>query len=354
MKIDIQNTNLEGFGISIQDNLILVRAGTRSIWTPENLIFRSSIWTKDGELVSASYKKFFNWYEQPDIEPKPSALKECHCIEKIDGSALIVSKYKNNLIVRTRGTFDASKLDTGHEIKDLISRYPRAFDPPQTLSYIFEWTSPENRIIIDYGPKPDIYLTNIIRHQDYSYFTQKELDETADSLKVKRPVVFEFIDMVSMIESVMALEDVEGICVYYHGDQYIRKVKSLKYLTLHQMKAGFNNKSLIEYFVENSMPGYQEFIEQLTAEIDYEVVSTMLSDISNVVDASKEVRKILDHCKKFSDSVRSLTRKEAAEKIISSYGKTNRTAIVFRYLDQKEPEKKMLKVLLTQIVLKGK
>jgi hypothetical protein len=354
MKINLQNMNLENFRVSEQDDLILVCAGTQSIWTPENLIFRSSIWSKDGELISPSFKKFFNWDEQPDIESKPSSLKECHCIEKIDGSTLIVSKYKDKIIHRTRGTFDASKLDTGHEIKYLAERYSKAFNPPESLSYIFEWVSPENRIIIDYGSKPDIYLTNIIRHRDYSYFTQKELDGTSETLNVKRPKVFDFSDIKNMIETIMALEDVEGICVYYHGDQYIRKVKSLKYLTLHQMKAGFNNKSIIKYFVENSMPRYQEFIEQLTAEIDYEVVSTMLSDISNVVDASKEVRKILDHCKNFADSVKSLTRKEAALKILSSYGKTNRTAIVFNYLDNKEPDERMLITLLTQIVLKGK
>jgi hypothetical protein len=361
MKIDLKNMNrdswgrtaLENFRVTEDGELLLFCSKIGTIWTEENLIFRSSVWNKGGELVSPSFKKFFNWDEQPDIESKPTSLKECHCIEKVDGSTLIVSKYKNKIIKRTRGTLDATIHENGFEIDQFEKRYPKAFDPPEYLSYIYEWVSPTNRIILDYAD-PDIYLTNVIQHEDYSYFKQNKVDEVAKEIGVKRPKVFNFSDIQTMITTITELEGVEGICVYYHGDQYIRKIKSVKYLTLHKMKSYFSEKDIITYYVKNALPNYKEFIDIMTAELDYEIVSMMLPDISKVVDASKEVKEILNHCKKFADSVRSITRKEAAAKVFSSYGKTNRTAVVFNYLDNKEPDEKMLKTLLTQIVLKGK
>jgi len=353
MKINIKSIDPENFKVVEKEDLVLVCAkhmGT--IWNSENLIFRSSVWTKDGELVSPSFKKFFNWDEQPDIESKPTSLKECHCIEKIDGSALIVSKHKKQIIKRTRGSLDVSFLENGYEVDQFEKRYPKAFNPPEHLSYIYEWVSPKNRIIIDYTD-PDVYLTNVIQHEDYSYFKQNKLDEIAKELGVKRPKIFNFSDIQNMITTISELEGAEGICVYYHGDQYIRKIKSLKYLTLHRMKSYFSTKDVIDYYAKHSMPSYKEFVEILTTELDYEIVSMMIPDISKVVDASREVKEILNHCKKFADSIRGLIRKDAAAKVFSAYGKTNKTAIVFNYLDNKTPDEKMLKILLNQILLKG-
>ena len=97
-------------------------------WNKDNLIFRSSIWNEQGEPVSLSFKKFFNWEEQKELVPFPSSTKNCSLIEKKDGSLLIISKYKNQIIHRTRGTFDASNLENGHEIEFLKQKYPKVFN----------------------------------------------------------------------------------------------------------------------------------------------------------------------------------------------------------------------------------
>ena len=84
-------------------------------WSRDTLHFRSSVWNEKGELVSASFPKFFNNGESPDLYPNPESFSDWVTPEKIDGSTLIVSKYKGQLIVRTRGTLDATRLDkNGH------------------------------------------------------------------------------------------------------------------------------------------------------------------------------------------------------------------------------------------------
>ncbi len=85
-------------------------------WSKDNMIFRSSMWNSEGSLISAGFKKFFNYGEQPDLVPHPESTRGAEAIMKVDGSLLTVSKYRGELIIRTRGTVSAYMHDNGPEI----------------------------------------------------------------------------------------------------------------------------------------------------------------------------------------------------------------------------------------------
>jgi hypothetical protein len=86
-------------------------------WDSSNLIFRSSVWDSEGNLVSAGFKKFFNLFEKPELSPGVEELSDAEIIEKIDGSCLIISRYKDRLIIRTRGTFTTDNLPNADDIR---------------------------------------------------------------------------------------------------------------------------------------------------------------------------------------------------------------------------------------------
>jgi hypothetical protein len=134
-------------------------------WTQLNKHLRSSLWSNDGDLVSAGFPKFTNWGENPDNFPLPTSLKNTVVVEKLDGSLLIVTKYKGQFILRTRGTSDASRLDNGAELELFRATYlPKliafvdathgADIETWNVSYLFEWTSPLQKIILNYGDTP--------------------------------------------------------------------------------------------------------------------------------------------------------------------------------------------------------
>ena len=131
-------------------------------WTRDNLIFRSSIWNSNGELISAGFKKFFNYHEQPDLEYQPTDLKGCTSVEKLDGSLLIVSKYKGEMIYRTRGTNTVVNMENSYEIPLLVEKYKKFFksniwySDTTEWSYLFEWITPTNKIVINYGDEGDV------------------------------------------------------------------------------------------------------------------------------------------------------------------------------------------------------
>jgi hypothetical protein len=353
MNIDISQIDAENIDVHEKqigsETVFLVHGRVSTNWTQDNLIFRSSVWDKNGNLISASFKKFFNWDERPDLNPKPYSISGCQLIEKIDGSTLIVSKFKDNLITRTRDTVDASFCDNSNEIEFFKMKYPKAFDVCQECSFIFEWVSPKHPIIINYN-QPDIYLTAVIDHSDYSMWSQDKLDDLALLLGVKRPRVFKFSTINEMIDAIREFKGIEGICVYYNHGQDIRKIKSAEYLILHHFKSDLSLGSVLDMYLRYGMPKYNVFIESIAKEFDWECAQYVKGLASKVCDASIEVNNIIDSMKKFADSVRGIVRKEAAAQIISSFGKTSRSSFVFGFLDNKQLDNDALKKLYFQVL----
>lgn len=330
------------------------------LWNKRNTHLRSSLWSNDGELVSASYRKFFNWDEQPDLDPIPSDLSGASLMEKLDGSTLIVSRRKGFTIWRTRGTSNAREQDNGHEIDLLMQKYPQFMEylersHTSSVSYIFEWLSPTNRIVIDYGPEVDMVLTNIVCHEDYSYYTQRELDQVAVVAGLRRPNRYSYNSVEEMKKAVEAFAGKEGLCVYFDHDQRIRKVKSASYLYLHRAKSEISSfeKVLDVYLGESEKAGhylgYMDFFNFLVDTFDYEIATIAQPHVSVIADAIKDVEKLLSAMKVFVEPLKVKTRKEAALTIIQAYGNTNRSGMAFKLLDGKMLDKDDTKKLVYQV-----
>lgn len=361
-KIDLQEVAAEGnFLVSQHDfhgELVFLIQPNHigSKFDKSNLIFRSSVWSLDGLPVSLSFKKFFNYGEKPDLTYTPFSMKAnggCNALGKEDGSTLIVSKYKKHLITRTRGTMDATQMLNGFEIEDLKAKYPNAFDNTylnsEQYSLLFEWVTPNNCIVVNY-PEPDIILIGMINHNDYSMETQKNLDLIAFELGVKRPPYYHYDSVKELLDDVAMWKGKEGICLYCNHDQDIRKIKGEWYLKLHRLKSELGSfERVVDFYFESGELGYKDFYNLILETIDYEVAEKLKGQISQIVDAMKEVGKILEGMDEFSKPLKLIPRKDAALKIIESYGVTGRSAMLFKILDNKEINQDDKKKLLYQV-----
>ena len=383
MKIDLNSIDKEQFDVKegeiagetcylIQPNHIGAK------WTRDNLHFRSSIWNEKGELISAGLAKFKNWAEDIELFPLPTVLdKTLNLIEKIDGSSLIVSRYKGQLIHRTRGTYCAKKLENGHEIEYLKSKYPLAFEfggwnyggeMTAPFSLIYEWTSPLNKIVLDYGPEPELYLIGIVDHMNYSLTSQDHLNQIAAKMGVKRPKTYYFNTIPEMIKAVDAFDGVEGICVYYNNDQNILKLKAAKYLAQHRFKENANLNSVIDLYTEFKQPPQAEFLALIEARFDFECLQLVLPLCKQVCAAAEIVKKDVDKLRDFvqylpkSPSAESNlipeqfsfidqkhTRKLQAARIMADFAgpeKALARSICFGLLDNREPDAEQIKKLI--------
>ena len=361
MKIDIDTVDRESFMVhehSLNGEVVYLvqpkHIGAK--WHKDNLHFRSSVWNYNGELISASFPKFFNWSEQPDLSPVPTSLKHCTVVEKLDGSTLLVSKYNGQYILRTRGTVDASTMDNGFELELFKSTIlSKLQDNNDTWGYsiIWEWLSPINKIVLSYGDEPMWKLIGFINHINYSLAQQDMLDAMAKKYDLLRPEIYTFTDITDMLQIVDKWQDREGVCLYSKNDQTIHKIKASKYLLLHHLKSELSSlEKIMDVWLEQGMPDYNTFYNYIVTTFDFELAEQIKGMISRIVDGKKEVNKIVDGMNNFvNNRLRSLpTRKEQAQLVISSYGETNRAVFVFKLLDGKSFGKEEYKKLLFQVL----
>lgn len=349
-----------GFGVKTRtiggNNINLIYPTKIGVhWSPDLLQFRSSMWTDAWEPVSLGFKKFFNLGEAPDICPDPCSLDACHIVEKLDGTCLIVSRYKGELIVRTRGTTDFQQQENAGELSLLQARYPEAFDNEllnsEQVTMLFEFTTPSNIIVLDYGPTPDIRLIGCVNHVDYSYMTQPKLDQLAELLKLQRPKTASYPCLNDVVAHMDEVLGIEGYCLYFNNDQQIKKVKSKDYLVKHRFKSSYSIERVIDLFIMAGTPSYVDFMAQLEDGFDFECMMTAASDASKVCEAWDKVKRTTDRMHEFvrsMDGKNKNSRKQAALDITEAYGKTGSTGLAFKLLDGQELTSEDYKKLLLQ------
>ena len=332
------------------DECVLVTPKDMGVeWTEENKYFRSSIWRKsDMHPVSLGFRKFMNYGEKPDFEPIRS--QKVTSVRKIDGSCLIVSKYKEQLIIRTRGTVDATKLENGNEIAHLILKYPLAFDNHyinrKNCTLLFEWTTPSNRIVLKETEDTALWLIGMIYHRDgengeqfYSYASQHYLDLIAEFLGVKRPETYA-INLFDSIENIKKqiepLTDIEGVVIYDETGQVLKKIKTLRYLQLHRVFTGVKNiNHIFELFVEYGGTYQENFETLLATNFDWELVESIKPLINEFYSKWNTIKMRLgwiELCLRNPDFIE-LDRKGKAQKILENF--PNCSGIAFAMLDNK-------------------
>lgn len=373
MKIDLSTIDHEQFmvhpHIVYGETMWLIQpAFIGCKWRQSNKHFRSSIWNVDGELVSAGFPKFTNWGENPDNFPVPETLRNVVVTEKMDGSLLIVSKYKGNVIIRTRGTIDASGMENGHELlhssftENILYKLNREYlNDTWEFSFLFEWTSPVNRIVIRYGDLPTFTLVGVINHTDYTLWNQEELNDLAEFLKFQRPDQFDFSDISELLEKVDLWEGKEGVVVYSKNGQALHKIKSAWYLVRHRLKEEFGNfEKILDFYISEGCPSFSVFQTRISEVTDWETAGEIIGDISNCVEYQKEVKLITDAMNRFvnekliplGDPKDKKIRGQMAQLVLKAYGDTNRASFVFKLLDGKQLDADDLKKLFYQVLKK--
>lgn len=357
MKIDLDAIDTEQFmkrPFTIHGRLcyLIIPNHIGAVWTKDNLHLRSSIWDEHGYLVSAGFPKFFNWGEKDNIIPPPNHLMHANIVEKLDGPTLIFSWLDGKPIIRTRGTVTIDDFDNASDLPILLEKYPKMKELQLSgdSSIIFEWYSPANRIVLNMGDEPDMFLIGLIRHSDYRLEPQAWLDNFAEFRGLKRPTRYTFSTITELCSNVEGWINKEGVCIYYNHDQNIKKLKGLWYLKLHAFKSECTLDNVLDLYVQFERPDFNTFLAKIEEVFDFECAQMAMPFISSICDANKVVDKIVAHMHKFVYNLAGKARKDQAEEILSAYGKTNRSGYVFTLLDGKPLDAKAYKKLLHQTI----
>jgi hypothetical protein len=316
-------------------------------WTDENFRFRSCLVRQEDNLViSQGWGKFTNYGERPDFQPWDDNQK-FEARHKLDGSLLIVSRYKGQWILRTRGTVDARQLNNGHEIDFLMKKYDKFFsskfaDNGDDCSILFEWTTPNNIIVLREHDEPTLTLLGIVNHSDCSYWRQDWLDRIVSDTEVysqfNRPVKYEYNSIAECIADVKAWQGKEGVVIYDPTYQTMKKIKGDAYCELHKISTGLVTlENVLDLFLATPMfAKYSDFYHYVETTKDYEVAEKIKDQMLVICVAYSKILDRIEKVKNVVNQVRNgFTRKEQAYQFQIHWSDW-RLAVAFTLLDNRE------------------
>lgn len=336
--------------MGISARLITPKIGCK--WTQTNKIFRSSIWDLEGNLLSASFPRFSNLGETPEVFPPPKSLINTQIVSKIDGSAAIFDVINNKISVRTRGTFSYETLDNANDFRYVLDKRPNILPWLRAMgnySLICEITTPNQQIILKYSDKPELHLIGLINKEDYYLSPQNHLDEIGKRLGIQRPEYYNANNLDELVSFVKPRKDIEGICLYStdNGIQYIHKVKADWYLKLHKLKSDLSSfDKVVDLFLSFGCPDYEKFYSIIEQTFDYELAQFCKENLESCCVQHQRVTKVLAEIKEKVLTLADLPRKNAALEIIRLFKEDGLSSIAFQYLNKKAIDNDNIKELI--------
>jgi len=192
------------------------------------LIFRTST----GEVIARRFHKFFNANERPDVPEEAMIDAEYDVLEKLDGSMITPIPLPGGF---WRWGTKMGVTDVALPVEEFVldnSQYVELADYclQRGLTPIFEWCSPENRIVIDHQ-ESSLILTAIRGNETGLYYSYDVMCVIAQDFEI--PVVRRVNE--EILRNYREGEGVEGYVLRFHNG-HMMKFKTEWYVRLHKTK----------------------------------------------------------------------------------------------------------------------
>lgn len=212
-----------------------VYAGSDTFDHPTRIECRGLKFAPDGTILARPFEKFFNIGERPDTQPHVLDFNEPHTVmEKLDGSMIHPAIVHGEVVFMTRmGRTDVARLAERHLTNDVERECRNLLGSGFTP--IFEWTAPDNRIVIPYASSR-LTLLAIRGTQTGAYWTWEEVCDEAAFMGLEAVEIHDSeSDGVAFLALARAVTGKEGFVVRFSNGLSV-KAKGEDYVLKHRAK----------------------------------------------------------------------------------------------------------------------
>lgn len=257
----------------------------------------------DSNIITIGFEKFFN-YEQSLKVSNETFIKERTSLdtsskmlayEKLDGTFISLSSYKDNFVVSTTGStrtaFSKNAINyfSNLPFSDELFNYIN----DNNLSLFFEYTSPKNLICIPYNE--DRYTLLGARKNDLSS-PLLDYREIGSKFNFYLPKVklLSFDDLAYMRHN---NEEIEGVVIVnqfhklikYKTEYWLNKHKEFSSVMFSDIFSTKNINLYTQLFVEDSYDDYLSSIKQLSNYVDIDKIVSLFSKVEESVEHYNEL-----------------------------------------------------------------
>jgi RNA ligase len=273
-------------------------------------------WSNQNEVVARPFRKFFNMEEG-----KHTPTEEFEVYEKMDGSLIIAFYMWGEWVVASRGSFTSEQALAAKKLLDNMNTFTLSIG----ATYLFEYTAPWNRIVVDYGDKENLTLLGAIDTDTGAEAPYESLQYIGDQLGCDVVKKYDGIKDYSTLKN-MIRNNAEGFVVRFsNGDRM--KIKGEEYIRLHKIMTNLSTTSVWE--VLSSGGNMEDLLVNVPDEF-YDKIKEYVKDLAIRFD---NIRK--DYIQYYTDIVFKVgieNRKLFAEEA----KRYNHPSILFNLLNEKD------------------
>lgn len=241
-----------------------------------------------GDLIRRPFHKFFNIGEKAETQPDiiSNQMKQSHLIlEKLDGSMIAPFLVSGKIRLGTKMGITDIALQVESWIDDRYLKFIKECID-NNLTPIFEWVSPDNKIVLNYT-EPNLILTGIRDNYFGQYTDYNSMVDIANSQGISVVKAYEpaSTNFNAFMKEVKALENKEGYVVRFQDGQMV-KAKGDWYLLRHKSKDLISKEHKVVQLILNESiddlipmitPEDVKYIEDLTSKLEIRIESAMLN-----------------------------------------------------------------------------
>lgn len=220
---------------------------------------RGIVFDASGEIVSRPLHKFFNYGENQFSDHRACANLKIVCIlPKRDGSMVHQVATADGYFLKTkkagpgefRGLDDVATWVAAHPAYD--SMFKTAAECGLTV--ICEWTSPKNRIVVDYQTDC-LTVLHVRENETGHYFSREEIDQFVaafgeiEVVKEVFPASTTFDELVAWAKDAT---EVEGVVVMFENGDMV-KIKTQWYLALHHTLTSLTPRDVFDCMLNETL-----------------------------------------------------------------------------------------------------
>ena len=306
------------------------------------LILRKDTW----EVMARSFDRFYNVGEGEGWKDFP--VEQARIDEKLDGSLLSVYYDDDGWHPATRKKAFAEggtaygldfnqlfeKAIEGTRVKEYLN-----YQLNTNFTYIFELTSPMNRIVTPYS-ETNVTLIGIRNNLNGFEVGKKSLDYVALHMDVARPKTFEcktFDELIEMANSLEAMNEGFVLVIEQEGSFRRLKCKNSKYLAIAHMRNNgiVSPRRILVLIMANEQEEYLQYFESDKKYFDL-VKEIYDESLTRIVNLWSEVKDIEDQ-KEFALAVQGGTKHKHEQGICFKLRKGS--VGLYRLIEDTDPKK---------------
>ncbi len=264
------------------------------VWNVVTMNCRGIIFDHEANIVAKGYKKFWN-HTQNGAGLNYDLDEPVQVTDKADGSLAILYPSGDRYAIATRGSFESDQAISATAL--LQARYPD-FVPPAGYTMLFEYVGPDNRIVLQYD-KEDLILLGGVCDFGALYGHLNDSKHTVGLFEAGGPELFpEWPGPVTKVFDYKTFGEVlasppkdgtEGYVIRFTRTCEQIKSKNAKYVQLHRIVTGLNERSVWEHLMNNN-GNYLYLLESVPDEFHdwlHEKARRLLYDHDKIVKNAK-------------------------------------------------------------------